>query len=131
MQVEADYLRMKTEQWAELLRTGHLSNQEAWVALQTTIMKTIEYVLPATNMSKQQIDYIMQPVLQMGLSKSGICRNIARDVVYAPNKYLGFGIQHPYFLQGIRKIESIFNTSQPFTQQLIDASWYRTMVEST
>jgi Reverse transcriptase (RNA-dependent DNA polymerase) len=130
MDDEAKYLRGKTERWGELIRTGHLTKHEAWVALQSTIMKTIEYALPATNMTRKQIDNIMQPVLRSGLAQSGICRNIARDVVYAPNKYLGLGICHPFDIQGINKIESIFNKSQEFTIQLIEASWRRTMIES-
>jgi hypothetical protein len=71
----------------------------------------------------------MKPVLQAGLSKSGICRNVARELVYAPNRFLGFGIAHPYELQGIRKLASVFNMGQSFTTKLIEESWYRTMIE--
>jgi hypothetical protein len=72
----------------------------------------------------------MQPVNSAGLSRSGIFRNIARTVVYAPNKYQGLGINHPYDIQGIRKIEMLFDLTQSITIQLIDASWHRTMIES-
>jgi hypothetical protein len=74
MDDEVKYLRKRTENWAELVRTGHLRHSEAWLALKTTVMKTIEYALPTTTLTKLQLDQIMHPVISAGLSKSGICR---------------------------------------------------------
>jgi hypothetical protein len=96
---EVQYLRKQTEEWTQLVRTGHIRNNGAWLALNTTIMKTIEYV-PATTMKKSQINSIMQAVTIIGLCKSEICRNIARKVVY-PKKYQRLGINYPYDIQGI------------------------------
>jgi hypothetical protein len=130
MKNEVGHLRKKTELWAEYVRTGHIKQDEAWMALQTTIMRTIEYALPATMMTRQQLDYLMKPVLGAGLSRSGVCRNMSRTVVFTPNTFQGLGLHHPYDIQGIRKIEAIFDNSQPFTTKLVEASWYRAMIES-
>jgi ribonuclease HI len=127
---EVQYLREKAISWAGKVRTGFLSKQEVWLCLQSTIMKTIEYALPATIMSKTDLDNIMKPILDVGLSRAGICRKMARSVVFAPNKFQGLGLHHPYDTQGIRKIEALFNYGQPLTLQLIEASWTRTMIES-
>jgi hypothetical protein len=45
------------------------------MALNTKIMKTIEYALPAKTMSWKQLDYVVQPTFGAGLPKAGICRN--------------------------------------------------------
>jgi hypothetical protein len=63
------YLREKTDKWADQVRTGHHKKQDAWLCLQTTIMRTIEYALPTTTLSRKQLDYIMAPVTDAGLSK--------------------------------------------------------------
>jgi hypothetical protein len=54
-------------------------------------------------MTKKQMDYILAPILEVGLPKSGICRNISRAVTFASPKYLGLGIKHPFITQGIKK----------------------------
>jgi hypothetical protein len=54
---ERTYLREKTNKWADQVRTGHLKKHDAWLCLQTTIMRTIEYALPATTLTKQQLDH--------------------------------------------------------------------------
>lgn len=40
---EVAKLRMKTEEFAEQVRTGFVTRDEAWQALNTTIMKTLEF----------------------------------------------------------------------------------------
>jgi hypothetical protein len=81
-------------------------------------------------MTKKQVDHILAPVMEVGLPKSGICRKISRAVVFAPIKYLGLGIKHPFISQGVKKIEYFFDQSHQFTSKLIQAAWYRTMIES-
>jgi hypothetical protein len=93
-------------------------------------MKTIEYGLPVTILSNKELYHIFKPTLAVGLSKSGICRKMSRQVVFGPIKYQGLGLHNPFDTQGIRKLELLFNNSQPLTLQLIDASWARMMAES-
>jgi hypothetical protein len=91
-QDEANHLWEKSRKWAELVRTGHLKRYEAWVGLETTIMNTINYAMPATTLSKKKLDDIMKPILEVWLPKSGICREMARAVDFAPRKFFGLGL---------------------------------------
>jgi hypothetical protein len=86
----------KAKKWAEYVRTGHLRHVEAWTCLEVTIMNTLNYSLPATNLSKQELEQVMKPILEIGLPRSGVCRKLARAVVFAPRRYLGLGLKHPY-----------------------------------
>jgi hypothetical protein len=96
-------------QWADSLRTGKISKTEAWLALQSTIMKTLTYPLPALNLTQSQCDHIMQPILKYVLPAMGVCRNFPRTMVYAPKKYMGIGIRHPYTTQETARIMDIIN----------------------
>ncbi len=130
MDDEQTYWKDKALYWTDKVRSGHLTKREAWFCLNATVLKTIEYALPATTFRKKQVDSILQPILSIGLPKSGICRNISRKVVFSPPKYQGLGIRHPYIGQGISKLQTIFQANQDMTHQLFEASWVRTMIES-
>jgi hypothetical protein len=58
---ETQYLRKKAVDFADCVRTGFLSRQDATYALHRTIMKTLEYLMVATTMDKLQWDYIIGP----------------------------------------------------------------------
>jgi Reverse transcriptase (RNA-dependent DNA polymerase) len=112
MKAQVEYLTNKARTWAEQIRCGFLRRQEAWYSLTTCIMKSIDYSLPATTMTFQETESIMKPILSTGLSKSGICQKISRNVVYSSTKYQGFGITHPFFTQGATKL-AIFLLPKP------------------
>ena len=57
-------LRAKAEAFAYQVRTGFVSKAEAWQALRSTIMKTLEYPMEAISLTKSQWDYIMAPILK-------------------------------------------------------------------
>ena len=120
----------KIRGWTEHVRTGYLTRQEAWHCLQTTVMKTIDYCLPASILAKSDIDNIMKPLLQIGLPKAGVCRTMARSVVYGSITYQGLGIHYPFWIQGIYKIYLLLDQSNVTTQKLIDVSWIK-MVRET
>ena len=74
---ETQYLRQKAANFADCVRTGSLSRQDAtYYALHRTIMKTLEYPMVATTMDKLQWDYIMAPILQATLPRMGYVRNL-------------------------------------------------------
>jgi hypothetical protein len=47
-------------------------------------MKSLEYVVPALTLMKDQYTKIMWPLLQTILPRSGIYRNINRSLLYVP-----------------------------------------------
>ena len=51
----------------------------------------------------------MAPILQGGLSKAGICRQMARALVHGPKQYKGLNLHNLYTTQGLVQIQAILN----------------------
>jgi hypothetical protein len=101
-QMEA--LLAKVLRWADRIRSGRLTHHEAWFSLILCMMKTLEYPLMATSLSKSQCDTIMKPILDAGLSALGFNCKMTRAVVYGPRRFQGVGIPNLWTLQGILKL---------------------------
>ena len=123
MTEEIQYLRKKTLKWANSIVRANLSHYEAWVALKTTIFKTVEYALAATIMTRKDIQHVISPALTIGLPKAGICRKVSRKIIFTPTKFQGFGLHDPYITQGLRKLALVFNPNNTITQTLINETW--------
>jgi hypothetical protein len=52
----------KANLWADKLRVRRFTHAEAWYSLQFCFMKTLEYPLMATSLSKEQCETIMKPI---------------------------------------------------------------------
>jgi len=63
--------------WADGMRSGLLPKDDAWLAFNSTIWKSLTYPLPALNLSKAECEKIMMPVLQYLLPALGVCRNFS------------------------------------------------------
>jgi hypothetical protein len=68
---------------------------------------------------KKQFDDIMKLILEVGLPSRVSVVKFHRPL-YMRQIY---SLKHPYITQGVRKIENLFNQSQPMTFKLIDATW--------
>jgi hypothetical protein len=90
--------------WAEKVRSGRLSHAEAWFSLQYCIMKSLEYPLMATSLTRNQCDKIMSPIRQAALPALGINRHLPLVVVHGPQRFQGVGIPDLWTLQGICKL---------------------------
>ena len=99
--------KMKLKQYAEYIRTGHISRHEAWISLNMITMKSLEYMLPAMTLTEQEYNELMKPVLAQFLPKIGINRNIKRDLLYSPLETQGFNIKSPFILQGTDHVKDI------------------------
>ena len=86
------YMREVAEKWLEKVRVGHLTRLDAWTALKTILMKTLEYPLLVLRLTETECTSIMDYILSGGLPNMRICRNIVRALVYAPVKHQGLGI---------------------------------------
>jgi hypothetical protein len=95
--------------WAEQMRTGVIKKDETWLAIQSTIWRTLCYPLNAVNLTKQQCKAIMTPILQYALPAMGMCRNFPRALVFSSTKYMGIGIKHIHTLQEIARLKDILN----------------------
>ena len=114
-------LRDKGKLFANHIRTSSLSHDESWHAFKTTILKTLEYPMEAINLTKKEWNYIMAPVLQATLPKSGIVRTFPHTVLYASQKFSGLGIIHPFYHQHLKHIHTCLEqtTTQSITRNLI------------
>lgn len=99
------YLTQKAEQWKDLINTGHLQRTDAWHALESTILKTLQYPLPALTLTETECNRIIRPVLDAGLNKVSICKKFPKAVVHGPNDEGGLNIPNLYTFQGLSRIE--------------------------
>ena len=104
-------LLKKAKSYAESMRTCHLTRDEAWYSFESTIMKTLEYPMVTSSLSRKQWDKIMSPILCAVLPKSGIVRTMPRSLVFSPFEYLGFGLKHPFLKQHMEQVKAILEES--------------------
>jgi hypothetical protein len=94
----------KATKWADQVRTGQFSHAEAWFSLQFCVMKSLEYPLMATSLSKEQCARIMKPIRAAALPAMGINRHLTLAVVHGPQQYQGVGVPDLWTVQGILKL---------------------------
>ena len=128
---EIKNLRKKTQEFADQIRTGLVNKWDAWYAINSTIMKTLEYPMIATTITEKEWDFIMRPIRQSGLPKVEISRNFPKTVLYGPKMYQGLGILHPYYNQQLQHIEVCIHEGDrdTITGELIRASLEQLQVE--
>jgi hypothetical protein len=97
-------LLQKAEEWRDNINSGHLNKTDAWQALETTIMKSIQYPMKALTLSEPECREIMKPILQAGLQKSSLCKNYPRDAVFGSIDEAGIGMDDLYIHQGAERI---------------------------
>jgi hypothetical protein len=78
MQRQVKEMRAKGEEWGDRIRTSKLNRADAQQALETTILKSFEYVLCATTLSPKDCQHIMAPVYAAGLPLAGLQKNFPR-----------------------------------------------------
>jgi hypothetical protein len=100
-------LLMMVKQWSNGICTSYLRKHHAAYALKVTVLKKIEYALPALNLSKAQCDKLLTPILQAALPKEGYNRHFPKEVIHGPNGLLGADIHHPYTTQLIAHINML------------------------
>lgn len=97
----------KISQTVEYVRTGHLQPHEAWTALTTMILKSVEYPLPVLTLTEAECKQIMWKILKVYLPKSHINRYITRDVLFGDIGSQGLGIKNIFLTQGISHITNL------------------------
>ena len=115
MDDEVHYLKTKVTKWCDAVRSKRLLRSEAWYCLNSTIMKTIEYPLMATTISKRDMDEIMKPILATALPISGVQQRIPKKLLYGTLRSQGLNIQDPYTTQLIEHLLSILRHCHRYT----------------
>ncbi|CAJ1943995.1 unnamed protein product [Cylindrotheca closterium] len=117
-------LREKAKNWAAKFLPQHLLHYDVLPLLKATAMKTLEYVMPLSTLGRSDWVSIMSPILQASLHKAGVCRSFPRVVVFAPLKYQGLGIPHPFALQVFHHLSFIMRhlANRTETGQYLEAN---------
>ena len=114
---QVSFLKDRARYFADAIRTTNIFASEVWVALTTIAMKSIEYCLPATMLTKEECQEIMWILIEGFAPKSGINRFIKQDVLYATAKSQGLGLHNIYYTQGISHIVEL--TEQMWKQSVM------------
>ena len=124
---QIEEMRKQSVEWGSKVKTGAICRQDAWRAMNMTIMKTLEYPLVALTLTEKECDYIMAPVLAGGLPRAGICRNIPRSVLYGSLEHQGLGMHNLYNTMGLQQIQVLLDNTWKNT---ITGKLIRTSLES-
>jgi hypothetical protein len=100
------FFRNKTSEWADHVRTNKMRSSDAWKALESTIMKGLEYPLMATCLSEKQCTDVMAPALMAALPASGIQSRFPRKLLYGPLAAQGLGLPSIFTSQTIAHCEA-------------------------
>jgi hypothetical protein len=83
---------------------------DAWLALRSTIWKTLEYPLIFTTLIERQCDQIIQPEISAGLAKSHICRSFPTSLSHTGAEAVGAVLHHHLTVQGIARMSTLLCT---------------------
>jgi hypothetical protein len=112
MTAQFDHMLQVASNWAESLRLGNLPRHLTWQAWRTTILKTLEYPLPVTTLTRAQCNKLTSTIAAAALPRCGIVRSFPRALLHAPLKYGGLSIPDLYVEQGIAHILRLLRFSQ-------------------
>jgi hypothetical protein len=112
MDFQFKWMSDTAKDWTDRLRTGNLPRHLTWLAWRTTILKTLEYPLPTTTLTRQQCDKLTSIIANVALPRCGITRTFPRDLLHAPLKAGGLNIPNLYVEQGIAHISKLIRYSQ-------------------
>ena len=92
----------KAVEWGTKVRTGDINRQYAWRAMNMNVVKTLEYPLVVLTLTEEECNYIMTPILEGELPRSGICRNIPWVVLYGDKDHQGLETQNLHTIMRLR-----------------------------
>ena len=98
-----------TTTWAYRVRSGHIINQYVWHYYQSTINKSLDYPLVATNMTENQCKNIKYPDLVTVLKSAGLTSNFQIDIVAGIYYLLGLNNGILCVMQGHKQIYAMMN----------------------
>ena len=126
------YLTNRVKDFAHKIRTSkNKLRNDVWVAVKTTIMKTLEYPMAAICLSKEAWDKIMGHLLKICLPCSGFARTFPHCIIYGPTEYAGLGIMHPWYNQELSHLEILWGevTAASHTGELFQTSMEQLTLE--
>ena len=129
---QVEQLRAKAALFADCVRSRRISKTEIWIAIHTTIMKTLEYPMVAVSLTMKQWNYILAPVLKHALPRTGLVRTFPRAILFGPKEFGGLGWMHPFHKQYLLQLQVPIREfdRQTVTSSLITACFEAAKLES-
>jgi hypothetical protein len=93
--------------WADGMRSGRIPKDDAWLAFQSTVWKSLLHPLPALSLTPEDCDSIMRPLLHYLLPAIGVCQNYPRSLVYSSTKHMGLGVPNLHTTQEIHRLKDL------------------------
>jgi hypothetical protein len=106
-----EHMLEASQKWAAHIKASNLRQIDAWLALRSTIWKTLEYPFTYTTLTEKQCEQIMRPEMSAGVDKSHICRSLPTLLLYAGSESLGAGLPHLFTVQGIARLNTLVSHS--------------------
>ena len=100
---QLEVLHKKIDAWCDKIRTRYLSSENTLKAYQGYLEPGLRYALSMTSYTYDECEKMCKKFAPILLNAIGIQRNCARSVLYAPQRYGGYGIRHLYHVQGLEK----------------------------
>lgn len=121
MKTQSNFMRAQALQWCNSIAKGFFDQRLMYQALSTTIMKSLEYPLPATTLSSVQCDYIMKPIYKLCLPKLKVVGTFPISLRYSAIQHFGLQLPNLYWLQGYYHLDRLirYAKSMHLTGQLI------------
>jgi hypothetical protein len=106
-----EHMLEASQKWAAQTKASNLRQMDAWLALRSTIWKTLGYPLTFATLTEKQCEQIMQPAMSAGLTKSHICRSFPTSLLHVGAESLGAGLPHLFTVQGIARLSTLVSHS--------------------
>jgi hypothetical protein len=100
-----------SHKWAAQIKASNLRQMDTWLALRSTIWKTLDYHITYTTLTKKLCDQIMRPAISAGLAKSHICRSFPTSLIHTGAEALGAELPHLFTVQGITQLNTLVSHS--------------------
>ena len=96
-----------------------------WIALKQSIWKSIDYVLPATTLTRTEAYTLAKELYRPLLPRLGYNRNFPLLLQYNPTSLLGLGLHDPYLKQGLHKLSMLLANGglETITGKLLQTSF--------
>ena len=106
---QLDVLLDKIRNFHMAMEKKPLPRKLCWIALKGALWRSIDYVLPAISISKQQCTRLASELYRPLLPKLGCNRNYPKLLRYNAPHFMGLGLMDPYVQQGLAKL-NLFQT---------------------
>ncbi len=110
-------LQLKSNSWLEAIKSNFLPRHLLWTALHQVIWPSLRYPLGVTTFDQTQAGSITSRLFQTLLPRLGVNRHFPTALRHASPSYLGLGIPHPFWEQGIAQLRLFLElASAPTTE---------------